>query len=82
MAYVLLFYLKVYPTYDLASAIFGVDKSRICRWVKELLPILESTLERSYVLPKRKVQSLQDRTYALLCKNSIWSAPHLHLKIL
>ena len=31
---------------------------------------------------KRKVQSLQDRTYALLCKNSIWSAPHLHLKIL
>ena len=56
----ILFYLKVYPTYDLASAIFGVDKSRVCRWVKELLPILESTLERSYVLPKRKVQSLKD----------------------
>ena len=34
----ILFYLKVYPTYDLASAIFGVDKSRVCRWVKELLP--------------------------------------------
>ena len=56
----ILFYLKVYPTYDLASAIFGFDKSRVCRWVKELLPILESTLERSYVLPKRKVQSLKD----------------------
>ena len=56
----ILFYLKVYPTYDLASAIFGVDKSRVCRWVKELLPILESTLKRSYVLPKRKIQSLKD----------------------
>jgi hypothetical protein len=56
----ILFYLKVYPTYDLASAVFGVDRSRVCRWVKELLPILEETLGINCVLPKRKVTSFKE----------------------
>ena len=56
----ILFYLKVYPTYDLAAAIFDVDKSRVSRWVKQLLPILETVLGRSCVLPKRKVQSAEE----------------------
>jgi hypothetical protein len=37
----MLFYVKCYPTMDLAGFLFGVDKSRIQRWVKELLPLLE-----------------------------------------
>ena len=28
----ILFYCKAYPTYDLAAAIFDVDRSRVCRW--------------------------------------------------
>ena len=56
----ILFYLKVYPTYDLASAIFSSDRSRICRWVKSLLPLLEETLGVHCVLPKRKIRSLAE----------------------
>ena len=41
------FYLKVYPTYEPSIGYFGVDKSRVCRWIKELMPMLESILERS-----------------------------------
>jgi hypothetical protein len=36
----ILFYVKCYPTMDLAGFLFGVDRSRIQRWVKELLPLL------------------------------------------
>ena len=56
----ILFYLKVYPTYDLASAIFDVDKSRVSRWVKKLLPNLEKVLGRHCVLPKRKIRSVEE----------------------
>ncbi len=32
----ILFYMKCYPTYDLAGFLFESDKSQACRWVKEL----------------------------------------------
>ena len=48
----ILFYLKVYPTYDFASILWIVDKSQICRWVKSLLPVLEIGLGRSNSLPR------------------------------
>lgn len=56
----LLFYLKVYPTYDFASIIYLVDRSQICRWVKQLLPILEMALGRSLSFPKRKISSIAE----------------------
>lgn len=56
----ILFYLKVYPTYDLAGFIFGVDRSRPCRWIAEYLPILEEVLKRRYVLPKRKISTIEE----------------------
>ena len=37
----ILFYLKVYPTYDLAAIFFQADRSQPCRWVKAFFPILE-----------------------------------------
>jgi len=58
----ILFYMKCYPTYDLAGFLFESDKSQACRWVKELLPILQSSLERELVLPKRKVNSIEEFT--------------------
>ncbi len=56
----ILFYLKVYPTYDSASILCLVDKSQICKWVKSLLPVLEIGLGRSNSLPKRKISSITE----------------------
>jgi hypothetical protein len=56
----ILFYFKVYPTFDLAGFIFGVDRSRPCKWYKALMPILETLLERKCVLPKRKISSIEE----------------------
>ena len=56
----ILFYIKVYPTFDLAGFIFGVDRSQTCRWTHKLLPILEKALDRKLVLPKRKIQNIEE----------------------
>jgi len=56
----ILFYVKCYPTLDLAGFFFAVDRSRIHRWVKELLPLLEETLGREVVLPVRKINSVEE----------------------
>jgi DDE superfamily endonuclease len=55
----ILFYLKIYPTYDLAGFIFCTDRSRPCRWVAQFLPILEEILKRKCVLPKRQICSIE-----------------------
>lgn len=51
----LLFYVKCYPTFDLAAWIFGVDKSSCCRWSHWYMEALRQTLDRELVLPKRKL---------------------------
>jgi len=56
----ILFYVKCYPTMDLAGFFFGVDRSQIQRWVKELLPLLAETLGREVVLPARKINSVEE----------------------
>lgn len=56
----ILFYLKVYPTYDIAALFCSVNRSQTCRWVKKLLPMLEKTLGYSVSLPKRKICSVSD----------------------
>lgn len=56
----ILFYLKVYPTYDLAGFIFDADKSRISHWVSCFLPLLEKALGYQAVLPKRKISSIAE----------------------
>ena len=40
----ILFYLKCYPTYDLAAFFYGVDRSQTCRWSHAFMPLLEKTL--------------------------------------
>ena len=57
-----LLYLKIYPTYDVASFIFGVDRSRCCRWTQKFFPILSQALHRELVLPKRRVRSVEEFT--------------------
>jgi hypothetical protein len=61
----ILFYLKVYPTYDLAGFIFGVDRSRCFHWTKRLMPLLEKALGRHVVLPKRQIRSVEE--FMTLC---------------
>ena len=55
----ILFYLKVYPTYDLIGFFFGMNRSQACRWVHKLTPILEKTLGHQCLLPARKIESLE-----------------------
>ena len=54
----ILFYLKVYPTFDVLSCFFALDSSQCCRWGHKLLPLLEQVLGRQLVLPKRQITSL------------------------
>jgi hypothetical protein len=53
----ILLYIKCYPTFDLIAFFYNVDRSRTCRWVSSILPVLEKTLGREIVLPKRKISS-------------------------
>ena len=56
----ILFYLKIYPTFDLAGFVFGADRSKAYLWKKNLFSILEKTLGRNLVLPKRKINTVEE----------------------
>ena len=56
----ILMYIKIYPTYDVLSALIGLNRSECCRWVHRLLPLLEESLGYQVVLPKRQITSLAD----------------------
>lgn len=55
-----LFYIKCYPTLDLAGFYFGANRSQPFRWVNLLLPILEKTLGYEVVLPDRQINSIEE----------------------
>jgi hypothetical protein len=50
-----LFYLKTYPTFDVASFYVGFARSKACEWAHRLFPVLEQTMRRKLVLPQRKI---------------------------
>jgi hypothetical protein len=56
----ILMYLKCYPTYDVQGFLFGLDRTRACRWVKQLLPALEKALGRECMLPARRISSMEE----------------------
>ena len=56
----ILFYLKIYPTFDLAGFFFDVDRSKPCKWYPVLLGVLEEVLKRKIALPKRKIRSIKE----------------------
>ena len=56
----ILFYLKAYPTFDVAAFIFGSSKTRTNQWTLNILPILEKTLKRKIVLPKKQLKSIDE----------------------
>ena len=59
LLYILMF-LKIYPTYDVLSILSNHQRSKCGDSVNLLLPVLEMTLDRELVLPKRKARSLEE----------------------
>lgn len=51
----ILFYYKCYPTFDLVSFFYHCNRSNACRRVAQLSQILERTLGKKLVLPKRQI---------------------------
>ena len=56
----ILFYAKCYPTFDVAAFVFSSSKSRTNTWAHAILPLLEKTLGRKIVLPKRRISSPEE----------------------
>ena len=56
----ILFYMKNYPTYDVAAFLFASSKTSTCDWVHDILPILEKTLQRKLSLPKRQIRTPEE----------------------
>lgn len=54
----ILFYYKVYPTFRLAQAIFGLDKRNVLSWKIFLEGVLVSALGRQLDLPKRRINTM------------------------
>ena len=55
-----LFYLKVYPTFDVLGALFAKPRGRSCEAVHLLLPLLEAALGQKCVLPQRRIRSVAE----------------------
>ena len=56
----ILFYYKCYPTYDLVSLLYACNRSNACRRQQQYSQILEATLGKKRVLPKRQMRSLKE----------------------
>jgi hypothetical protein len=56
----ILFYLKCYPTFDLAGLLFDIDRAQAHYWMHRLQPILEDALGEKKVLPERKLNSIEE----------------------
>jgi hypothetical protein len=56
----ILFYIKVYPTFDVAAFIFGTVRSVTFDWKNKLLPALEQALGRVIQLPQRQIRSMEE----------------------
>jgi len=56
----ILFYYKVYPTFDLASLLFNADRSICCRWAHWYSKALELTLGEKLLLPARRASDLKE----------------------
>lgn len=56
----ILFYIKCYPTYDLAGFIFEVNRSSCCRWTHWFMTALEMTLGKKSVLPSRRINDFKE----------------------
>lgn len=62
-----LYYLKVYPTFDVFGAQFGMARSKACENLHALYPILCTALVNLGVFPHRKFETVED--FRAACQN-------------
>jgi hypothetical protein len=55
----ILYYYKVYPTFDVLAAQFDMARSKACENVQKLTPLLQQSLARLGVLPRREFASVE-----------------------
>jgi hypothetical protein len=55
----ILFYFKCYPTFDVLSFLFDLERGRANRWMHRLQAILETALGKKMALPERKLESIE-----------------------
>ena len=55
----IVFYFKCYPTFDVLSWLFDLERGRANRWVHRLQGILETALGKKMVLPERKLENIE-----------------------
>jgi hypothetical protein len=60
MLFAALIYLKTYPTFDLMEVLLKVPRSTCHRNVPDFFKVLEKTLGRHLVLPKRRIGSIEE----------------------
>ena len=56
----ILFYLKTYPTFDVLAFFTDRNRGRCCKSVHFFSKVLEKALGRKLVLPKRKINSVEE----------------------
>ena len=56
----ILFYLKVYPTFEVMGVFTGINAGDCCRWAHKLMPVLERLLGQKLALPKGKIHSVEE----------------------
>ncbi len=55
-----LYYFKVYPTFDVLATFFSMARSKACENLHRLAPFLQETLSRLGVLPHRDFKSVEE----------------------
>lgn len=58
--FAILLYLKTYPTFDVLGFLTHRERTRACRSTHFLLRVLERTLGKKFVLPERKITSVEE----------------------
>jgi hypothetical protein len=60
----ILYYLKVYPTFDVLGDRFDLDRSKACTNVHSLLPVLLRALDKAEALPARQFETVEEMRVA------------------
>ena len=55
----IMFWFKVYPTFDVMGFFFGMSQTQACEWAHRLAPILEAALGHKKHLPQRKSHTIE-----------------------
>lgn len=58
--FAVLLYLKTYPTFDVLGLLTDRERTRACRSTHFLLKVLKRTLKNEWVLPERKITSVEE----------------------